>query len=728
VRTQSDLLTLDRIFNSGEFSSERFGPARWLADGSGYTTLEGSGAVRGGRDIVRYDPETGQREILVSASQLVLRDSSRPIQIEDYFWSKDGSKLLIFTNGQRVWRYNTRGDYWVLDLETGNLRQLGGDAASSTLMFAKFSPDGTRVGYVRERNIHVESLADGSITPLTEDGSERIINGTSDWVYEEEFGVRDGFRWSPDGGRIAYWQFDTEGIRDFYMINTTDSLYPTLVPVQYPKAGTINSACRVGVVDAAGGPTTWIDVPGDLRDNYIPRMEWAGGSEEVVIQRMNRLQNTNRLLLGDAATGRVREILVERDEAWLDTVDDLHWLDDGSRFTWVSERDGWRHVYTVSRSGDDLRLVTQGDHDVIDIVRIDAEEGWVYYIASSENPTQRFLYRVHLTRPAAPQRLSPLDQPGTHAYQISGDADWAFHTYSSFEVPPTITLVRLPGHEPVRTLVENVNLKARIADLRRGEMDFFRVDIGNGVLLDGWQMKPVGFDPTKRYPVLFYAYTEPAGQTVLDSWSGSRYLWHLMHTQRGYLVVSVDNRGTPAPRGRAWRKSIYGRVGILNSADQAAAARQIVKWPYVDEGRVGIWGWSGGGSASLNAIFRYPNLYHTAISVAPVSDQRFYDTIYQERYQGLPDQNVEGYRLGSPITFAHQLEGNLLLVHGTGDDNVHYQNAEALVNALVAANRQFTFMAYPNRSHGIYEGRNTTLHLYTLLTEYLMEHLPPGPI
>lgn len=721
------LLTVDRIFNSSEFRSQGFGPARWLRDGSGYTTLERSSATRGGTDIVLYDPDSGNREIVVPASRLIPRDESRPLQIADYNWSMDGRLLLIFTNTRRVWRQNTRGDYWVLNLSSWDLNQLGGGAEPSTLMFAKFSPDASRAAYVRGNNIYMEDLTTGDIIPLTEDGSQTIINGTSDWVYEEEFGLRDGFRWSPDGRRIAYWQFDAEGVGEFYMINNTDSIYSTIIPVQYPKAGTTNSACRAGVVSTDGGPTTWFQTEGDPRNTYLPRMEWAANSREVVIQQLNRLQNTNRLLMGDAGTGRIRTILIERDRAWLDVVNDLRWLDDGDRFTWVSERDGWRHIYIVSRSGESITPVTAGDFDVISIERIDEEEGWLYYMASPENPGQRYLYRTPLFGPGQPQLLSPHSRLGTHSYQISTDARWAFHTFSSFEIPPVIELIRLPDHEVVLTLAENNTLRDKVKALEKTPVEFFRVDIGNGVLLDGWQMKPADFNPEMEYPVLFYVYGEPAGQTILDRWSGNRYLWHLMLTQQGYLVMSIDNRGTPAPRGREWRKIVYRQIGILASEDQAAALTEIRKWPYVDESRIGIWGWSGGGSMSLNMIFRYPDLYHAAMSVAPVTNQRYYDTIYQERYMGLPDDNPEGFEKGSPITYAHQLKGNLLLVHGTGDDNVHYQSSEALINALVAANKHFTFMPYPNRSHGIYEGRNTTRHLYTLLTRYLKEHLPAGP-
>ena len=728
--TDAPLLTLERIFSSEEFEPAKFGPARWLEDGSGYTTLEDSNTQEGGKDIVRYDPETGNREIMVPSTRLIPKGESKPLEIDDYSWSSDGKKLLIFTNTKRVWRKNTRGDYWVLGLTSWQLQKLAPDAEPSTLMFAKFSPNGDSVGYVctcgrAKNNLFVQDLKDNRTTQLTMDGSDTIINGTSDWVYEEEFGLRDGFRWSPDGKQIAYWQFDTEGVRDFHLINYTDSLYPKITTFQYPKVGETNSACRIGVISSSGGQTQWLKVPGDPRNHYIPKMEWAENSEEIVLQQLNRLQNTNKVMLGDVRTGRVRTILTERDEAWIDISDDLKWLDDGKSFTWVSERDGWRHLYLVSRSGKKITLLTPGEFDVISVQSIDEEDGWVYYIASPDNPTQRYLYRVGLDGSGKAERLTPATQKGTHKYQMSPDSKWAFHTYSSFDTPPVIELIRLPQHRKVRTLEDNSELRAKMDALDKRPTEFFRVDIGEGVLLDGWCMKPPDFKPEKQYPLFFYVYGEPAGQTVLDRWPGEKYLWHLMLAQQGYLVMSVDNRGTPAPRGRAWRKCIYRQIGILASADQAAATRAIIKSrSYIDPARIGIWGWSGGGSMSLNAIFRYPDLYHTAMAIAFISNQRFYDTIYQERYMGLPRDNEEGYKNGSPITFAHQLKGNLLIIHGTGDDNCHYQSCEALINELIKHNKSFSMMAYPNRSHSIKEGENTKRHLFELLTRYLKENLP----
>ncbi len=720
-------LTVDRIFASRDFASEGFGPAAWLTDGRGYTTVEPSKELPVGTDLVRYEAESGARSVLVPATRLVPPGATAPLAIESYDWSADGKRLLIFTNSARVWRDNTRGDFWVLDLATWGLSKLGGDAKPSTLMFAKFSPAADRVAYVRDNDIYVESLADRRIARLTSDGSRTIINGTTDWVYEEELGLRDAFSWSPDGTRIAYWQLDASGVRDFLMINNTDSLYSFTIPVQYPKVGTTNSAARVGVVNAGGGATTWFTIPGDPRNNYIARMEWAPDAKEVVIQHLNRKQNALTLFAGDASSGAVRPILVDRDSAWVDVVDDFLWLDGGKSFTWLTERDGWRHLYVTSRDGGGSRLVTNGAYDVAQIVRIDPSSGWVYFIASPTTGTQRFLYRAPLDGKKPAERLTPASERGTHNYDVAPSGRFAFHTASAFGAPPVIDLIALPSHQRIRLLAANERLTATVDSLAKGPMEFVRVPIGDGVELDGYLMKPPGFDPGRKYPVLFHVYGEPAGQTVTDAWGGRNYLWHLMLTQQGYIVASVDNRGTPSLRGRAWRKAIYGKIGILNSADQAAAVKQMLRtYPYLDSSRVAVWGWSGGGSMTLNLMFRSPELFKVGMSVAPVGDQHNYDSIYQERYMGLPDENAEGFRLGSPITFAPQLQGKLLLVHGTGDDNVHYQNSEQIVNALVRANRPFTMMSYPNRSHGIFEGAGTTRHLYTLLTRYLSENLPAG--
>jgi dipeptidyl-peptidase-4 len=745
-------LTVQRIFGASEFQPEHLA-IQWLADSSGYVALEPSSDARGGRDLVSHDPASGDRRVLVSAADLTPPNES-PLAIDEYAFSKDRSRLLVFTNTRRVWRANTRGDYWVLDRASRELRKLGGDAPPSSLMHAKFAPSGLEIAYVRQNDIYLEDLIDHQIKKLTNSRSADEINGTFDWVYEEEFSLRDGFRFSPDGKWIAYWRLDTTGVPEFPLVNNTDSLYPRITSVKYPKVGEKNAECRVGIVSTAGGSTEWIAVTGDPRDNYIAYLEWAGNSHEVVLQRFNRRQNTVAVMLAetprDESSGygtsslapyavapaapsvpanlNARTIFEDHDAAWIDLQEHIHWIHDGQEFLWLSERDGWRHLYRVSRDGKNVKPVTSGEFDVIELLAVDPASDSVYFTASPKNPTQRYLYRVNLAGSGL-ERISPAGQSGTHDYQISPDAKWAIDRFSAFDVIPKTALVRLPKHETVRMLSENKDLHVKLDGIEKGRSEFFRVDIGDGVSLDAWCLFPPGFDSSAKYPLLVYVYGEPAGQTVLDRWGGPNHLWHRMLAQNGYVVMSFDNRGTPSPRGRAWRKSVFQQVGILAPKDQAAAVKEVLRLrPYLDKDRIGIWGWSGGGSMTLNAILKYPDLYKTAIAVAPVANQRYYDTIYQERYMGLPGDNVEGFRQGSPVNFAHQLKGNLLLIHGTGDDNCHYQGTEALINELIRHNKPFTMMAYPNRSHGIFEGPNTTLHLRELMTRYLKQNLPPGPI
>jgi dipeptidyl-peptidase-4 len=454
------------------------------------------------------------------------------------------------------------------------------------------------------------------------------------------------------------------------------------------------------------------------------------------VQQLNRTQDTTVVWLGDAATGRTRAVLTEADPAWVDPVNDFRWIDRGRSFIWFSERDGWRHLYAVARDGSRIRPLTPGAFDLISpeaafgapyVAGVDSVRGLIYFSASPDNATQEYLFRARLEGRGRPERVTPAGQRGIHHYQIAPGGRWAIHTWSNAAMPPRVELVRLPGHEPVRTLEDNAELAGRLQQLGLAPTEFFRLPAGEGLELDAWMIRPPGFDSTRRYPVVFHVYGEPATQTVLDQWGGFLWGFHQVLAQRGYVVVSVDNRGTPAPRGRAFRKAIHRKIGVLNAADQAHAAQTLLQRPWADASRVGIWGWSGGGSTTLNAIFRYPGIYTTGIAVAPVPDLRLYDTIYQERYMGLPQVNAEEYRLGSPITFADSLRGDLLVVHGTGDDNVHYQGTERLINRLIAANKQFRVMPYPNRTHCICEGGNTGRHLFTMLEAYLAEKLPAGP-
>ena len=714
-------LTLEDIYKNNSYPTRYYRSVRWLEDSRNYTTLENN-PDRGCSEVIRYNAKSGERTVLVGAGQLVPEGESDPLRIRDYIWSADNSKLLLFTNTQRVWRYHTRGDYWVLDLKTGSLVRLGRSLPVSSLMFAKFSPDASRVAYVSAHNIYVEELKNGSITQLTEDGGDRFVNGTFDWVYEEEFACRDGFRWSNDGEKIVYWHSDTEGTGTFYLINNLDSIYSQPMPFPYPKVGTTNSAVKIGVISVRGGETLWFDIPGDPRNNYLVRMEVVPEAGEVIIQQLNRLQNTNKVWIGNLESMSLENILTETDDAFLDVHDDLEWLEGHKFFTWTSERDGWRHLYKVSRDGREIVPVTGGEFDVVELVSINPGSGFVYYMACPDNFTQRYLYRSRLDGKGQPERISPEEQSGQHSYLMSGDAKYALHTFENAVMPPLISLVDLKTHKELRSLENNQGIKKQVAELGLPAKEFFRVDIGE-VVLDAWMIKPAGFDPGKHYPVIFYVYGEPAGSTVQDSWSGGD-LWHQYLAQQGYVVISVDNRGTAVPRGRDWRKSIYKQIGILAVEDQAAAAQKILAtYPFLDRERVGIWGWSGGGSMTLHCMFRYPMIYKTGIAIAFVSHQKLYDSAYQERYMGLPDENEEGFRLGSPITFASGLEGDLLLIHGTADDNVHYQSFEMLVDELIRQDKLFDMMSYPMRTHAIRERENTSLHLRRTMAKYWKENL-----
>jgi len=719
---------IDRIFKDRAFDAPRFGPARWLADGTAYATVER--APSGGSEIVRYDAATGARTVVVPASRLVPHGRKAPLDIEDYAWSADGRRLLIFTNTARVWRQNTRGDYWVLDVASGALSRIGNGAPDSSLMFAKFSPDGSRVAYVRANDIYVERLDDARAVQLTNDGSVTTINGTSDWVYEEELDVRDGFRWSPDGRRIAYWQFDSTGVGLFSLIDDTSSLYPTLVRIPYPKAGTTNSAVRIGVVSADGGDTRWMQTPGEPRETYLASLDWID-DDAIAMQQLNRLQNRNDFLIADVATGAVKRAFRDESKTWVDVQRNVEWIDGGRAFLWVSERDGWRHVYRVPHdSGSTTRdggapaatLMTRFDADVTDVVGEDGTR--LYFIASPSNATQRYLYRAPLDGSAAPERVTPANQPGTHAYTLAPGGRLAFHTWSAFDRVPTMDLVELPGHKSLRALTDPSGLKAKLAGVLKPPVEFFTVEI-DGASIGGYMLKPSSFNPSRTYPVIVHVYGEPASQTVVDRWGSRNMLFHRALAEAGYIIVSFDNRGTPAPKGAAWRKVVYGSVGDLSSKEQAGAIRALAaRHRYIDRTRIGIWGWSGGGTNTLNAMFRFPDVYKVGVAVAPVPDQRLYDTIYQERYMGLPRDNVEGYRRGSAINFAEGLKGHLLIVHGSGDDNVHYQGTERLVNRLVELGRPFDLMVYPNRTHAIAEGPGTLPHVYHLIARYFLEHLP----
>jgi len=706
------------LLSAFSVSAQR-GRLHWAADGYQYYSLQSGG-------IVELDTRDSAKKTVVLTREMVTPAGGQALRIENFSVSDDGQKVIIYTNSKRVWRQNTRGDYWIYDLAAKTLKQIGKDRPASSLMFAKLSPDGTKAAYVSEHNVYVEDLNSGAVKQLTADGTKKIINGTFDWAYEEEFDDRDGFRWSPDSRAIAYWQIDATRIKNYLMLNTTDSIYPYVVPVEYPVAGEDPSSCKIGVVDVSTAKTTWMDVPGDNVQHYIPRMEWTENPNQIILQQLNRAQNDSKIFVCNVSNGTAALVHDEQSSSWIDAGDGRdpigwNWINKGKDFIWLSEKDGWRHIYRISTEGKET-LITKGNFDVIDLSVIDETDGYIYFIASPDNATQKYLYRVKIKGGEA-ERLTPADQAGTNNYEISPNGKIALHNFSNIYTQYQSEVISLPDHKHISGKTIKLNTAAK------NKPQFFKVTTVDGVTMDGWMVKPTNFDSTKKYPVVFYVYSEPAGATVTDQYGASsngEYVGNMAND--GYIYISLDNRGTPAPKGTAWRKAIYKNIGLVNIEDQAMGAKEVLKWPFVDSSRVAVWGWSGGGSCTLNLMFQHPEIYKTGIAVAAVGWQLSYDNIYQERYMGVPidDASREVFIKGSPVTYAKNLRGNLLYVHGTGDDNVHYRNAELLINELVKYNRQFQLMSFPNRTHGIFEGPGTTQFLRTLYTNYLKEHCPPG--
>jgi len=702
---------------------------KWTTDGNSYYSLESN-------ELVTYTLPNYVLKTVISKKELTPKGKLEPIDVTHFSFSLDQQKVLLFTNTKKVWRINSKGDYWIFNLKTKMLTQIGKTLPPSSLMFAKFSPDGNTIAYVSGNNLYSEDYASDNIQPLTTNGTSSLINGTFDWAYEEEFGCRDGFRWSPDSKSIAYWQIDAGAIKKFYMINNTDSIYPQIIPLEYPKVGETPSACKVGIVKLSDAKTTWIDIPGDASQNYLVRMEFIPTTNNLLIQQLNRKQNKSKLYLIDALKGSTKIIHKESDEAWIDIfqpgnfysidfTNNFNFLKETNSILWVSEKDGWRHLYQVSLDGKPELLITKGNFDVIDLIHINNKTGYVYYLASPDNATQKYLYKCKLNGKGENELLSPQSLKGSHEYSFSPNGIYAKHIFSNHFTKGTFEFITVADQKALNTKESIVN---RLEQLEvKTTMEFFKIKINDNVELDGWMVKPTNFDPKKKYPVVFYVYSEPGMATVTDRyWVEKNWHYNGDMAEDGYIYISIDNRGTPAPKGRKWRKSIYRKIGVTNIDDQAMAAKEILKWDFVDPERIAVWGHSGGGSATLNLMFRYPEIYKTGISISAVTNQLTYDNIYQERFMGLPQENMEDFINGSPITYAKNLEGNLLYIHGTGDDNVHYQNAELLVNELIKYNKQFQFMPYPNRSHGFREGEGTWKHLSTLYTNYLKLHCPPG--
>lgn len=711
IRAQQQELTFRHVFDN-TFSPEGIRNVNWMKDGQYYTTLK---RVNGDIEIRKYDILTGNYEVLLSTSDLKVKGRDKPIIIQNYQFSADESKLLIETDIEAIWRRSTRENYFIYNFATNKTQKL--TQSDKKQQYAQLSPSGEKAAFVQDNNLYWVDLQTGKETAITTDGEHnKIINGATDWVYEEEFGFAKAWYWSPDGKKIAFYRFDESEVEEFFMTEW-GHLYPGQTPLKYPKSGEVNSTVKIGVYDLEKDKLIWMDIGADA-EQYIPRLNWTATSSNLAIRRMNRLQNKQDLMLADVNTGDTQIIKTETSNAWIDVNDDLKFLDNGEQFVYTSEESGYNHIYLYETSGEQIRQVTKGDWEVTNYLGYNQQTDRFYYVSTEESPLQRHLYSIK-SDGSDKQKLT--EGEGWHSINMSKDFKYYIETYSGPAVPPQYTLHEIDGKQ-VRSLEKNKELQQKLADYQIPTKEFIKLPLEQAEL-NGYILKPHDFDPSKKYPVLFYVYGGPGSQTVQKNFgSGQRAMWHRYLTQQGYIVVSVDNRGTGA-RGRKFEKQIYKQLGQYEVEDQIAAAEYLInKYSFIDENRVGIWGWSYGGYMSSMVLARGGEVFSTAIAVAPVTTWRFYDTIYTERFMQTPQMNPEGYREGSVLNYADQIDGNYLLVHGTGDDNVHFQNSVELINRLVAAEVQFETMYYPNRNHGIYGG-NTREHLYKMLNDYILENL-----
>src|SRR5438876_2641161 len=643
---QTPSLTVHAVWGSGEYASDLVDPV-WTSDGKAYTTVESEAS--GATDLYRVDAVGGGKQLLVRGRDLVPPGAAKPVGIEEYTFSADGSKLLIFTNSVRVWRQNTKGTFLVWDFAARRLIPV--TTRPGYQQFAKFSPDGRQVAFVRDNNVYVTDLATGAEAALTRDGGENVINGTSDWVYEEELDLRDAFRWSPDGKRIAFWRLDQTAIRPFYLVNQ-DSLYPQLVPVRYPKAGMPNSEVKIGVIELGSGRTTWVDL-GAERDIYIAALDFAGSPDEVWLTRLNRHQNRLDLLLADARTGASRVVMTDRDSAWVD-AHQPQWINGGRQFLFLSDREGYTQAYLFNRDGSFVRRVTPGGWDVLELYGVDEQAKLLYFTGAIDGPLGRPLLKIGLDGKGLARVTT---EPGTHRVEFDPTFQLYVDTYSRAGVPPVQLLRRADGRL-VRTVAENLALARKVNALQLRLPEFLKIWTPDGTDLNAWIIRPRYFDSGKRYPLLMFVYGGPGSQTVTEGGGGTESAWHQMLALAGYLVASVDNRGTGA-RGAQFEKITYLHLGRYESADQIAAARWFASQPYVSADRIGLWGWSYGGYMTSRTMFLGGAVFRAALAVAPVTDWRFYDTIYTERYMRTPAENAAGYDESAALTYADSPKGRL---------------------------------------------------------------------
>ena len=715
VQAQQKLpLTLEDIWAKPTFRSASVPGFNWMKDGRYYSALEGG-------SLVQHEVTTGKTvQTLVAAADLQPAGGAQPLAVDGYTFNANEQKILFTTETEPIYRRSAQSSYYVFDRGTKKLMPL---SAGGKQGYATFSPDGQRVAFTRDNNLYVTDLATMKETAVTTNGvKNNLINGSADWVYEEEFGFAQGFFWSPDSKQIAYYTFDESQVPEYDM-QEWGGLYPKENRFKYPKAGEKNSVVSVSTYDVASARATKMDV-GPETNQYIPRVQWTTAPNTLSIQRLNRLQNKLEVLHADASTGKTKVVLTDTNAAYVEINDDLNYLAGGKQFVFTSEKDGYQHLYLHDMNGKQVRQLTKGNWEISQINGFDPKTGFVYYTSTEGSALRRHLYRINL-KGSGKQRISEAGN-GIDVVNMSPDTKYFLNVHSSAGVPAVTSLREGATGKLVKTLEDNAKLNQTLAQYDLGKLEFFTFKTSEGVELNAYMIKPANFDPAKKYPVLMHVYGGPSfgsssSQTVLDNYGGANYLWHQMLAQQGYLVVSVENRGTSG-RGSAFRKATYANLGKLETIDQGEGAKYLATLPFVDKSRIGIWGWSYGGYMSSLAMTKNADLFKMGIAVAPVTNWRYYDTVYTERYLKTPQENPAGYDENSPVQFAQNLKGKFLLVHGTGDDNVHFQNSIAFVDALIKANKDYQTLYYPNRNHGI-GGGNTRLHLYRQMTNFVTQNL-----
>jgi dipeptidyl-peptidase-4 len=706
-QTGTKKISLEDIFKNRKFASKGVSGLNSMKDGEHYCQLK--------KDSLNvYEYATGNlTQTLVTSKNLIPTGDTAPVSIGSYSFSKDEKKILFSKDEEAIYRHSSKANYYYYDLITAKLAMV---SKAGKQRLATFSPDGTKIAFVRDNNLFMVDLSTGKEKQITTDGKiNEIINGASDWVYEEEFGFSQAFFWSPDSKRIAYYRFDESNVKE-YQLTYYGDLYPEQYKFKYPKAGEDNSKISIFVWNVDSGKPIRVDI-GQEQDIYIPRVKWTEDPNVLAFYRLNRHQNKLELLLSDAASGTSHVIYTEENKTYIEINDHWHFLKNNSGFLLTSEKDGFRHIYLYSMEGKLIRQLTSGKWEVADISGIDEANNKLYYVSTEVSPLERNVYSIGLD---GTNKTCLISKKGYNIPDFSNKCIYFINRWSDINTPPVITVNKPDGSE-IRTLQDNAKLKETLRDYGFSKAEFFTFLTSDGIELNGWMMKPADFDPLKKYPVLFNIYGGPGSQTVLNLW-GMVSSWDQLLAQNGVILVSVDNRGTGG-RGEEFEKCTYLELGKYETLDQIDAAKYLGTLAYVDKDRIGMWGWSFGGYMTLSCLTIGADYFKMGVAIAPVTNWKYYDNIYTERFMQTPKENSNGYESNSPINHAGELKGKLLLVHGMADDNVHTQNSIDFITALVAANKQFDMQFYPNSNHGIYAGKNTTFHLYTRMTEYILRNL-----